>query len=126
MAHRDELSTLRERRFAANQTVFRRANERLHRQIEDGARGSVQYVCECGADGCGEVVSLLPSEYEYVRSNPTWFLIALGHKILPGDSERVLETHAQHHVVAKSGAAGEVAEAMDTRRNRTAFLGRLR
>jgi len=120
MADRDGLVSLRNRRFAANQTVFRRSNERLSRQLGAFASGPVQYVCECGDDSCGELISLLPYDYEHVRSNSAWFLIALDHEILSGASERRLETHEHHQVVEKSGAAGAIAEALDTRRGRAA------
>lgn len=114
------LTSLRERRFAANQTVFRRSNERLSLQLGALASGPVQYVCECGDDSCRELISLLPSAYEHVRSSATWFLIARDHEILAGDTERVVETHEHHQVVEKSGAAGVVARATDVRRDRRA------
>jgi len=78
----------------------------------------MQYVCEGGDDSCADLVSLLTSEYEHVRSNSAWFLIALDHEILSGDSERILETYEHHHVVEKSGAAGATARSTDIRRNR--------
>jgi len=101
-------SSLRERRLA-NQTVFRRANERLSRR-PDGSGSLGRYVCECGDDECDVPVALLPSAYEHVRSHPTWFLIAPGHEIPADALERVVETHDEHEVVEKSGAAGRVAE----------------
>ncbi len=115
---RDGLGSLRDRRFVANQTVFRRSNERLSQRLGDFAPDSVQYVCECGDYSCVELISLLTSEYEHVRSNSAWFLIALDYEILAGDSERILETHEHHHVVEKSGAAGVTARSTDIRRNR--------
>jgi len=115
---RDSHGSLRQRRFAVNQTVFRRANERLSQHLGAFASGPVQYVCECGDDSCGDLISLLTSEYEHVRSNSAWFLIALDHEILSGDAEQILETHDHHHVVEKSGAAGVTAAATDNRQNR--------
>ncbi len=112
------LVSLRERRFAANQTVFRRSNERLSERLGPFAPGPIQYVCECGDDLCADLILLLTSEYEHVRSNSAWFLIALDHEILPGDSERILETHEHHHVVEKSGAAGATATSTDIRHSR--------
>ena len=117
MAERDGLGSLRDCRFAANQTVFRRSNERLSQHLGALAPGAAQYVCECG-----DLVSLLTSEYEHVRSNSTRFLIALEHEILPGDSERILETREHHHVVEKSGAAGATAKSTDIRQGRAVAL----
>ena len=108
--------SLRDRRFAANQTVFRRANERLSRRLPASAPRLVPYVCECGDEACLEVVMLRAEEYEHVRSSSVWFLIALGHQILPDGAERILETHESHHVVEKSGAAGVLADTLSTRR----------
>lgn len=120
MAESDGLGPLRERRFAANQTVFRRSNERLVQRLGAAAPRPMEYVCECGDDSCSDQISLLESEYEHVRSNSAWFLIALGHEILPCDSERIVETHNRHHVVEKSGAAGATAKATDIRLSRAA------
>ncbi|MGI9112891.1 MAG: hypothetical protein ACR2GT_11980 [Gaiellaceae bacterium] len=121
MVVRDEVDSLRQRRFAANQTVFRRANERLSQRLGALASERVQYVCECGDDSCGDLITLLTSEYEHVRSNSAWFVIALDHEILSGDAERILETHHDHQVVEKSGAAGATAVATDNRQNRAAL-----
>jgi len=122
MADGNGVGSLRERRFAANQTVFRRSNERLSERLGPFVLGPMQYVCECGDDSCADLVSLLTSEYGHVRSNSAWFLIALDHEILSGDSERILETHEHHHVVEKSGAAGATARSTDIRRNRAAAV----
>ncbi len=114
MVETDGLRTLSQRRFAANQTVFRRSNERLSLQRNGLASVPRAYVCECGNDSCSDFVSLLPAEYEHVRSNSTWFLIARDHEILADGSERIVETHEQYQVAEKSGAAGALAESLDT------------
>ncbi len=115
MAESTGLVSLSERRFAANQTVFRRSNERLSRRLAVYALESIEYVCECGDDLCCDRITLLSSEYEHVRSRPAWFLIALDHEILSGGSETIAETHEHYQVAEKTGAAGALAEAMDTR-----------
>jgi hypothetical protein len=109
-----ETRSLRDRRFAANQTIFRRSNERLRRSQEDRSEAEL-YECECGADRCGGLVSLLPHEYEHVRSSPKWFLIAPRHAILADGSERIVESYDRYGVAEKSGAAGDLAEALATR-----------
>ena len=115
MVEGDGLISLHDRLFAANQTVFRRSNERLNRRLGAFAPGPAQYVCECGDESCSDLISLLAAEYEHVRSSPAWFLIALDHEILSGGSERIAETHERYQVAEKSGAAGALAEAMDPR-----------
>ncbi len=95
--------------------MFRRSNERLSRRLGASAPKRVPYVCECGDDSCEDLVSLLPAEYEHVRSNSAWFLIALDHEILSGGAEQIAETHERYQIAEKSGAAGALAEALDTR-----------
>ena len=102
MTSYSEPLSLRERRFAANQTIFRRANERFQRRL--GAAGSelLPYVCECGHEDCNDLVSLLSNEYELIRVHASRFLIAVGHELLPHDLEQVVATHAGYQVVEKA------------------------
>ena len=115
MTSYSEPLSLRERRFAANQTISRRANERFQRRL--GAAGSelLPYVCECGHEDCNDLVSLLSNEYELIRVHASRFLIAVGHELLPHDLEQVVATHAGYQVVEKGGAAGALAERLDPR-----------
>lgn len=110
-----EPPSLRERLFAANQTIFRRSNERFQRRLGASGAELLPYICECGNEGCGDTVLLLSSDYERIRTHASRFLIAVGHDVLPGGSERVVETHAEYQVAEKAGAAGELAERMDPR-----------
>ncbi len=120
MSEGDGRGSLQERRFAANQTVFRRSNERLSRRLGPSAPNLVPYVCECGDDSCSDLILLPSAEYDHVRSNSAWLLIALDHAILSGGSERIAETHERYQVAEKSGTAGELAVALDTRASSSA------
>lgn len=98
----------REKRIGLNEAAFRRANER----IENVAHGfslvseRTDFICECASPTCVEPISLTVAEYEHVRSNPTWFVIAHGHEV--PDVERRVEDHATYTIVEKlpGGPAG--------------------
>jgi hypothetical protein len=103
----------RERRIADNEALFRQVNERvkeLNRAFSVVLdRGD--YLCECGNVACVERVSLTPEEYERVRAEPTYFVIAPGH-VRP-DVEDVVYAEEGYEVVRKR--EGEPAErARDT------------
>ena len=61
---------------------------------------------------CGTVVQLSPEEYERVRSNPRWFLVAEGHESSHGVN---VSEHDGYCVVEKHGVAGEIADHEDPR-----------
>ena len=55
----------REQRIAANEALFRDANERIVRK--DAAQtGPLEILCECGDAECLERISLSPAEYETI------------------------------------------------------------
>lgn len=113
---RSELGpSLIDRRFAAHQTVFRRANERLRTQADGSVGGPLPFVCECGDAACEAVVSMPVEEYEAVRAKSNQFLIVPGHRLLAGDAERVVASYDGYQVTAKFGPAARVAETTDPR-----------
>lgn len=99
------------RRLAANESAFRQVNEAIERgrSAEDG---NVGFVCECGRLGCAVTVRLPLPAYEHVRTDFTRFLVVPGHE---STVDTVVETHADHLVVVKSGVAAQVAEDLDPR-----------
>jgi hypothetical protein len=111
--------SLRDRRFSANQTVFRRANERLRRRADSESDvDPVLFTCECGNEACEAPVPMTIQEYEIVRAESNQFVIVRGHEILGAGAERVVATYDGYDIVAKFGAAGAVAEATDPRAER--------
>jgi hypothetical protein len=103
---------------ARNQTTFRAMNEwtreDLVRRGEDGAGRDI-YLCECGDGTCTAPISLGPTEYEAVRSEPTWFAIAVDHENPELDS--VLVEYERYTLVDKTfGPAARLARASDPRR----------
>jgi hypothetical protein len=100
-------------RLARNEALFREVNERI-RNVATGDDGErYDFVCECANAGCAQRVSLTLAEYERVRANAVKFLIAAGHET--PEVEHVVERDDDHLVVAKSGAAAEVARELDPR-----------
>lgn len=98
---------------AANQGVFREANERLHRgainilgpqSAADGA--PVPFLCECPNLDCRAVVLLTLDEYEQIRATPEGGLALPGHEDLT--IERVTASNERFVSTAKVGRAGQV------------------
>jgi hypothetical protein len=57
-------------KLAANESVFRIANERMQRAAAShrfAPDQGVPFLCECADPGCREVVMLSPEEYDRVR-----------------------------------------------------------
>jgi hypothetical protein len=105
--------TISEERKAANEAAFREANERI-REVEQELQPPLErvpYLCECEDTSCREPIRLARDEYERIRSDPTWFLIAPGH---PTDGDVVYERDG-YSVVHKTGRAAEVAVDLDPR-----------
>jgi hypothetical protein len=105
--------SISEERAAKNEISFREANERLgEKRVELDAAGRTPFLCECSDARCTELVRLTLAEYERVRSNPRWFLVASGHD--PGAS-RAAEERGGYAIVEKTGVAGAIAEEQDPR-----------
>jgi len=101
-------------RVARNESTFRNVNEGIEagRRLTDEATPS-RYVCECARLGCTELIALLPSEYEAIRSHRRRFAVVPGHEV--PDVEQVVERQPAFFVVEKVGVAGEAAGNADPR-----------
>jgi hypothetical protein len=109
------MSDPRQERLAANEAVFRVANERMAEWEErHDERASELYYCECSNPDCTEQVRLSKAEYESVRSDPCHFLLIAGHQI--PDIEEVVERHDGWYVVEKGEEVAEIVRATDPRR----------
>ena len=109
-------------RIGRNDSAFRNANEQIseraneHRTTVDQL---IPFICECADEECTTIIQLTRVEYEDCRTDSRQFLNVIGHERSEGLVEIVLKNH-NHLVVRKSGRAGEVAEALDTRRQENA------
>ncbi len=101
----------REERLAHNESLFRRANERISAHAEqrpDVAPGTpIAFYCECANADCTERVTMTELEYEALRSDPTHFAVVDGHEFL--ELERVVERGASYVIVEKLGDAARTA-----------------
>jgi hypothetical protein len=100
-------------KLAANQSRFRRSNDRLKRAAQSHrseASDRLPFLCECADPGCFEAVMLSIAEYERVREHPNWFLLVAGHEDVESDYERIIEAENGYAVVEQTGKPSEVAE----------------
>ena len=92
-------------RAAQNEARFREANEQIQEKVlELGTRGqAAPYLCECDDTGCTIVVLLTVVEYEEVRSESRWFLVAPGHE---NPDDRVLGRYDAFTMIEKTRRGG--------------------
>jgi hypothetical protein len=101
-------------RVAENESIFRRANEKLEKRFRElDAEGLTPFLCECGDAACTHAIRLTLDQYETVRAHPARFAIVPGHQIL--EAERVVEENGRYDVVEKTDIGRRVAEARDPR-----------
>ena len=108
----------RAHKLAANQSRFRRSNERLQRAAyahRFEAADRVPFLCECADPGCFEAVMLSMEEYEHVREHPTRFVLVAGHEEAEAAHERIIEAEEGYAIVEKLGDAGTEAARLDER-----------
>lgn len=80
-----------------------------------GRRGDIEripYVCECDDVACHDPILLTAEEYERIRADGATFAFVPGHD---SDAE-VVEEHERYLIVRKPDVGGEVARALDPRR----------
>src|SRR5712691_1490140 len=106
-------------RMAKNETLFREVNERVDEVAESfsivtGRDSLLDFVCECGHDGCTERIQLTQTEYEAVRAEPTHFAVLPGHEV--PDAEIVIFRNERYVLVEKQpGEPAEIAIETDPR-----------
>ena len=93
-------------RVARNEAVFREVNERI-REVSAhwAAADAVAFVCECSLADCVEALTLTLEEYEAIRVDPSWFVVAPDH-VVP-DTERLVRTEEGRYSVVEKSAAEE-------------------
>ena len=104
----------RERRIAANEAVFRQANEELEALQGSTPGAQLDLLCECGVQDCTDTLAMSAEEYELVRAGPLRFAVKPGHET--HDVETVIERHDGYFVVRKDDPeAQELVRATDPR-----------
>jgi hypothetical protein len=91
-------------RIRHNNGVFRGTNERIRDAAEsyDHALEQIPFLCECPVEDCVEVVRLTESEYAAIRSNPNYYVTAVGHEEAERPVARVVSRREGYVVVEKS------------------------
>lgn len=102
-------------RIAANEAMCRQVNEAIQRGRDwPGEQDApVAFRCECARIGCNQLVELTIRDYEQVRANPRWFIVAPGHE--QAGAETVVQAAQRFRIVEKVGQAGQIAEESDPR-----------
>jgi len=101
----------RHERIAKNETVFRAANREIEQADQEGGAGPdqlIEFLCECGRQGCGGVITLTVADYDGVHSQADRFVVLRGHE--SPEIEKVVEERAGYLVVDKFGEAEDVVE----------------
>ena len=105
-------------RIGRNDSAFRDANEQISAKADEHHTATGQlipFLCECADEECTSIIQLNLAEYEDVRTDSRQFLNVIGHERAEGLIEVMSKNH-NHLVVRKAGRAGEIAEALDMRR----------
>lgn len=106
----------RQMRCGKNQSLFRDVNERIEKVAQEFVtHGPLSFVCECWDAECGVQLELTYAEYEHVRSESVWFVVAPGHESL--DVEDVVASNDRFTIVEKIEAAVPIAVSNDRRRS---------
>lgn len=102
-------------RLARNEAFFREVNEGIDEVAsslgDDDHR--YEYVCECSDTTCSARIELTRAEYEHVRQESTWFVLAPGH--VTTQIEGVVEREQDHVLIEKVGPAAVIAAQLDPR-----------
>ena len=113
----DSVAVQSARKIGENESRFRAANEKIEavRLRTSSDVITVPFVCECGRPDCLQTIRLTIAEYEFARSQNTYFVCLPGHEITAGGVGRVVRVAKTHVIVQKTGAAGEAARQRDPR-----------
>jgi hypothetical protein len=105
----------RVRRLAENEALFREINERSRASAADvwAHQQAYHFVCECADADCSVRLALTESDYEHVRSQARWFLVAPGHA--SPEIEQMVMSRAHFEIVEMRGDAARLAEQWDSR-----------
>ena len=111
------MSPLDQRRAAKNQALFRDLNKRVNdiNKAHDLWLTLSDWLCECPGHNCTTRIALTPQQYEAVRANPTYFMVAPSREHLVPDVERVIGRRERYWLVEKVGGGAAVAEQLRPR-----------
>lgn len=101
-----------QKKLAENEVVFRKANEKVQKALEDALKEAEEYgidapdtdiplhlFCECADDKCLERVVLTIAKYNELHPNPATFVILPGHEV--AQIEKIIKKTKDYYVVEK-------------------------
>ena len=108
-------------RAVRNEDLFRQMNDRLHLVdvLEQRGERLERLMCECSAMECSLLVELTGAEYLAVREDGARFVVYPDDEHVNPRIECVVARHERYWVVAKLGDAGDLAQELDERGQRT-------
>jgi hypothetical protein len=90
-------------RITRNEALFRSVNERIEELSHGVGDDRVDFLCECGRNGCEERVRMTGKEYKVVHDEDDRFVLAPGHQT--EQLERVVERRDSYWIVDKRDEA---------------------
>jgi hypothetical protein len=96
--------------------MFKAVNREIEEATETAGRTPderLEFLCECGQEGCSTIVTLTIAEYDQTHGQQDRFVVAAGHE--NPEIERVVTRTEGYVIVDKFGEAEEIAEAEDPR-----------
>src|SRR3954454_7586882 len=95
--------------WRGNEALFRDINEEIETiafRLGNDDDHVYEFLCECANVDCDHRLRLSLDDYEGVRTNPVWFLVAPGHA-LP-EIEDIVDRRGNYDVVEKRGEAARL------------------
>jgi hypothetical protein len=95
-----------QQRIAANEALFRRANELLRLRYEELRLDSerLPFICECGDERCTQTVTLTLDEYRDLRRHSRRYVVVPGHEL--AGAEDVVDEETDYNIVEKHTVEG--------------------
>ena len=86
-------------RIARNEALLRSVNERIEELSHGVGDNRIEFICECGRDGCEERLRMTCADYTSIHREDDRFALAAGHQT--DELERVVERRETYWVVDK-------------------------
>lgn len=101
--------------MAENEVIFRQANEKIHKTLEeldkkavaDGHSTSLMitediplhFYCECSNEKCRERIQITHTQYGELHKNSSQFIVLPGHQV--AEIEKIIKKNPNYFVVEK-------------------------
>jgi hypothetical protein len=101
-------------KMARTESVFREVNEAIAKTAERFEAEETDFICECSDSDCAHRITVELEDYEEVRSEATYFLLAPDHH--QPAVERVVERTDEFDVVEKvAPLMADISKALNPR-----------